>query len=65
MDKSQLPLTGVPVVLVSFKAAGGGEGGRGNDCHVSRVVFASESSMRDDDDDFGNSILVVELNSHS
>ena len=27
-------------------------------------MFASKSSMRDDDD-FGNSILVVELNSHS
>lgn len=37
------------------------EAGRGVDCNVSRVVFVRESCVRDSDD-FGNIILVVELN---
>lgn len=45
--------------LVPFKAAGGG-----NDCNVSRVVFASEGYMKGDDD-LGNIILGVELNKES
>ena len=40
--------------LVHFKAAGGG-----NDCDVSRVVFASESCMRGGDD-CGNSGCRIE-----